>query len=155
MTTINPQKRLPPGGVKFDALYEDLTALKNNRAIKIKTKSALYNPEYSEKLKNWTEHTIEPRPIIVLEGYLIFQDERVRDLIDLKVYLDIPIEKSIKRRSTTDKLLVTKDYFDQVLLPMHTLFVETTKKYADVVVDTLKISSKETFATIDKKIFEI
>lgn len=117
-------------------------------AVKIHTKSELYNPAYSHALRNKIEHSIEPKPIIILEGYLALYDERVRDLLNLKIYLDIPIEESTKRRSV-NKFELDTEYYEAVLAPMYEEFVLSTKQYADIILDVTKMTPDEVFTKIE------
>lgn len=131
-----------PTVIRFEDIFRDLTKLKNGEAVTIRTKSELYNPDYNLALKNKIECKIEPKPIILFEGYLALCDEKLRDLMDFKIYLDIPIEESTKRRSD-NKFSPNIDYLNKVLIPMHKKFIEPTKKYADLVIDALTKTPEE------------
>lgn len=121
-----------PDSLMFDVLAQDIEQLVSGKSVRIMTKSELYNPNYDPKLRNKIEHIVHPAPIVIVEGYLAFYDQRVRDLMTLKVYLDIPIEESVKRRQ---KPLGDQWYLEHVVIPTHEEFVIPTKRYADVVVD--------------------
>lgn len=84
--------------------------------------------------------TVEPRKIIILEGILILEDERIRDLLDIKVYVDTDADVRIIRRMMRDIKergrtidSVVEQYLTMVR-PMHLQFVEPSKKYADIIV---------------------
>lgn len=143
-----------PDALRLDDLYSDLKNLKEGKAIRVHTKSELYNPGYEHALKNKIEQLIEPRPVIILEGYLALHDPRVRDLLDLKIYLDMSIEASLKRRSL-NKFAADDEYFTKVLLPMHQQFVEPTKNYADMVLDASKLDADEVREAIERKIVQL
>lgn len=138
-----------PDAVNFERIFKDLILLKNGQSVTILTKSELYNPDYRQSLNNKIEYCIEPKPIIILEGYLALWDKEVRDLLDHKVYLDIPIEESVMRRSA-NKFLLDQEYFLKVLLPMHRAYVEQTKKYADMVIDVTHKDADEVFRILDE-----
>lgn len=120
-----------PDAIDFDTLHQDLHALRNGQAITVRTKSELYNPNYTLERNNKIEYLIEPKPIIIVEGYLVFHDHRIRDLMNVKIYLDMPIEASLKRRTK----FKDETYFQKVLIPMHYQYIEPTKQYADLVIN--------------------
>ncbi len=82
-----------PDAIRFDDLHRDLHALQNGHAITVRTKSELYNPGYTLEDDNKIEYTIEPKHIIIVEGYLVFHDTRIRDLMDKK-YIWICLSKN-------------------------------------------------------------
>ena len=140
-----------PDAIRFDDLYRDLLSLKSGNSITILTKSELYNPGFDYTLRNKIEYTIEPKLVIILEGYLALYDERVRSLLDVKVYLDIPIEESTKRRSY-NKFALDEKYYAEVLVPMHKQFVEPTKEYADVAIDVSNMTPEEVLQKIEPEL---
>lgn len=83
---------------------------------------------------------VEPRPIVMLEGILILDDERLRDRLDIKIFIDTDADVRILRRLTRDTLergrtleSVTRQYLETVR-PMHLEFTEPSKRYADLIV---------------------
>ena len=83
---------------------------------------------------------IDPKDIIIVEGILVLEDERLRELLDIKVYVDTDADIRILRRlirdinergRTVDS--VVSQYLD-VVRPMHMQFTEPTKRYADIIV---------------------
>ena len=140
-----------PDGVLFEKILHDLRLLKSGNPAKVLTKSELFNPEYDSKLDNRIEYTIESKPIIIFEGYLSLWDTSVRAISDLKVYLDMPIRESLKRRSS-NKWILSQEYYSEVLYPMHENFVETTRKFADLIIDVGKNSKEEAVEMIERKI---
>jgi uridine kinase len=143
-----------PSVVRFAELQKDLTSLKEGKAITVSTKSELYNPEYNHAFRNKLEYTIEPKPVVILEGYLALSDNSIRDMLDYKIYLDIPLEESVKRRSA-NKFAIDQGYFEKVHLPMHKQFVESTKEHADIVLDVSKMSPAQVLAEVESKIVEM
>ncbi|MGE5654966.1 MAG: uridine kinase [Bacillota bacterium] len=84
--------------------------------------------------------TVEPRDIIIIEGFLIYEDQRLRDLMDIKLFVDTDADVRIVRRIMRDIRdrgrtveSVVHQYLD-VVRPMHMQFVEPTKRYADVII---------------------
>ena len=103
---------------------------------------AIDNPVYDYVAHTRSEATIiqEPKEVIILEGILILEDERLRDLMDIKVYVDtdddIRIIRRIKRDMeergrTLDSVI---EQYLTVVKPMYHQFIEPTKRYADIIV---------------------
>jgi len=99
-------------------------------------------PEYSFELYGRTGNyeIVVPRPVIIVEGILLFYDERIRNLFDIKIYVDTDADVRILRRLKRDvekrgRTLdsVIKQYLETVR-PMHIQFVEPTKRFADIIV---------------------
>ena len=83
---------------------------------------------------------IKPRPIILVEGILIFVDKQLREMMDIKIYVDAPADLRFIRRLKRDISergrsvnLVIEQYLETVR-PMHLEFVEPSKRYADVII---------------------
>jgi uridine kinase len=85
-------------------------------------------------------HRVKPCKVIVVEGILILADSRLRDLFDIKVFVDTDadirfirrLERDIAERGRTRESVVTQ--YVQTVRPMHLEFVEPSKRYADVIV---------------------
>ncbi len=96
--------------------------------------------DFSNHLRKDETHLIKPAKIIIVDGILIFRDEALRDLMDLKIFVDADsdhrfirrMERDIKERGRTRESVV-KQYLETVK-PMHDLFVETSKRYADIII---------------------
>ena len=96
---------------------------------------------------DYTVHTrsdkiipIQPKDVIILEGILILEDRRLRDLMDIKVYVDTDSDLRIIRRlmrdthergRTMDSVI---EQYLSVVRPMHNQFIEPTKRYADIII---------------------
>ena len=137
-----------PEALRFDDLVRDVQRLLNGTAITILTKSELHNPGYRTALKNKIECTIEPRPVLIMEGYLTLYDVRLRNLASLSIYLDMPIEDSIYRRSS-NKFDASAQYLESVLIPAHRLFVEPTRRYADEILAVVRLSEEKTLGIVE------
>ena len=123
-----------PDAVDFDLMREQLTNLLDGHQIHV--------PEYDYSTHTRTNKTrvLEKPNIIIVEGILALFDPDVRNLMAIKIYVetadDIRIIRRIKRDvQKRDRTLtsVIKQYYEFVR-PMHILFVETTKKYADIII---------------------
>ncbi len=89
--------------------------------------------------ESWTDH-VEPRPVIILEGILVLENAALRDLLDIKLYVDTDADVRFIRRLLRDTRergrtveSVVAQYMD-VVRPMHLQFVEPTKRYADLII---------------------
>lgn len=96
--------------------------------------------DFAEHNRSKETVTVESRRIIIVEGILVLEDERVRDLLDIKVYVDTDADIRILRRlvrdidergRTVDSVI---DQYLSVVRPMHMQFIEPTKRHADIIV---------------------
>lgn len=123
-----------PGALENDLLVEDLKKLLNGEAIN--------KPIYdfvTQTRKTETEY-IEPRPVIILEGILVLEDERIRNLASVKVFVNCDDDLRFIRRLKRDTEQrgrsvesVVNQYLSTVR-PMHHLFVRPTIRYADIII---------------------
>lgn len=83
---------------------------------------------------------VEPKDVIILEGILILEDERLRNLMDMKLYVDTDADLRIIRRLLRDikergrSMDSVIEQYVTVVRPMHNQFIEPTKRYADVII---------------------
>jgi uridine kinase len=122
-----------------DALDNDLFA---NHVKALRAGEAVEMPVYDFSRHTRTNETvhIEPKPILILEGILIFADAALREMMDIKIFVDTADDLRFIRRLQRDTQdrgrtveSVIKQYLDTVR-PMHEQFVEPSKRYADVVI---------------------
>jgi len=103
---------------------------------------AIEMPIYDFTIHNRKKETVreEPKDIIIVEGILILEDERLRNLFDIKIYVDTDADIRILRRLTRDirdrgrTLESVIDQYLGVVRPMHLQFIEPTKRYADLII---------------------
>ena len=123
-----------PDAFDTDLIVRDLGALRRGEAVQC--------PVYDYTIHNRSDQTIEVKPtrVIIVEGILIFADPALRDLMDIKVFVDTDADVRILRRVMRDvkergRTLdsVVNQYLTTVK-PMHEAFVEPSKKYADIIV---------------------
>ena len=109
---------------------------------KLKAGQTIYCPVYDYALHNRTDQTVEIRPakVIIVEGILIFQNKELRDLLDIKIFVETDADVRILRRALRDveergrsMQSVVTQYLTTVK-PMHEQFVEPSRKYADIIV---------------------
>jgi uridine kinase len=135
--TLDERRKLNwdhPDAFDYDLLCSHLDALSKRKPID--------KPEYDfvTHLRR-PEHTrVEPADVIVIDGILLFVDERVRDLCDVKVFVDADADIRLIRRIERDTHArgrpldeIIEQYLSTVQ-PMHLQFVEPSKRYADVIV---------------------
>jgi len=141
-----------PDAINFEQLYSDLIQLKNNKEVEVMTKSSILNPTYEEKGR--IKHILKPKKIIIVEGYLTLHDNKIRDLFDFKIFLDMPITESKKRRN---KITYNNEseYNKKILIPMYTKYVEPAKKIADLSIDVVKNDMDEVYRLVYDKLVEL
>ncbi|MBU3208724.1 uridine kinase [Clostridium algidicarnis] len=123
-----------PKAFDTDLLIQHLKALLNRETIQ----KPMYNFEEHTRRKETVK--VESRDIIILEGILILEDPGIRDLLDIKLYVDTDADVRIIRRLLRDinergrtVESVINQYLN-VVRPMHLQFVEPTKRYADIII---------------------
>ncbi|MBR3591871.1 MAG: uridine kinase [Clostridia bacterium] len=142
-----------PEALEFDLMVKHLEQLKNGQAALC--------PVY-----DFTRHTrsdkvaeIKPRPIILIDGILIFHDESLRNCMDLKIYVETDADERILRRARRDMLERGRDLdsvIDQYLStvkPMHNTYVKPTKVFADIILNGGK--NEQAFALVKAQIEQL
>lgn len=123
-----------PQAFDTDMMVEHIKALKENVAVS--------RPVYSFVDHNRTGETITVKPskVIIVDGILIFENRELRDLMDMKVYVDTDADIRLARRILRDvcdrgrSMQSVIDQYVTTVKPMHDEFVEPSKKYADVII---------------------
>ena len=118
------------------------TSLFINHLKQLINGNTIDKPSYDFERHNRKKEVVkvEPKNIIIVEGILLFYDIRVRDLLDIKIYVDTDADVRIIRRIQRDldergrTLDSVINQYLNVVRPMHLQFVEPTKKYADIVI---------------------
>ena len=123
-----------PDAFDWKLLNKQVNELREGRAIE--------QPTYSYIACNRLEETvhIEPKPVIIIEGIMALLNKKLRDIMDLKVYVDCDsderlirnIQRDIIERGRTVSAVVNR--YLEVLKPMHEQFIEPTKRYADLII---------------------
>lgn len=123
-----------PHAFDTELLVEHLKQLINGNAIE--------KPQYDFEVHNRKKETIhvDPREIIIVEGILVLEDESLRDMLDIKIYVDTDADVRFIRRMvrdinergrTVDSVI---NQYLTVVKQMHEQFTENTKKYADIII---------------------
>ena len=123
-----------PDAFDTDLMIEDLKALKRGETI--------HCPVYDYAIHNRTDKTVEVHPtkVVIVEGILIFENEELRNLMDIRIFVDTDadirlcrrIKRDVSKRGRTLES-VLKQYQDTVK-PMHERYVEPSKKNANIIV---------------------
>ncbi|CAI8971934.1 uridine/cytidine kinase [Brevibacillus sp. IT-7CA2] len=117
-----------------DLLLAHLQELMQGKAIQ----KPIY--DFKEHNRKPEQIQVDPKDVIILEGMLILEDERIRDLMDIKVFVDTDADVRIVRRIVRDieergrSLDSVVTQYLNVVRPMHLQFIEPTKRYADVII---------------------
>lgn len=138
-SNVPPEKRQMinfdhPNAFDWDLLRKHMTALRHGQSIEQPVYSMITCTRQPE-----TVH-VEPREVIIMEGILALYDEDIRNLMDIKVFVDADpderlirlIERDVVERNRTAQAVM--DRYVRVLKPMHQQFIEPTKRYADLIV---------------------
>ena len=123
-----------PSAFDTDLLIQHLRELKEGRSIQC--------PVYSYVDYNRTDQTVEifPTRVLIVEGVLIFQDPVLRELFDIKIFVETDADERILRRALRDveergrTLRSVVNQYLTTVKPMHEQYVEPSRKYADIIV---------------------
>ena len=123
-----------PAAFDTDLLIQQLTQLRNGQAIDC--------PVYDFTIHNRSDKTVHivPRKVIIVEGILIFENAALRDLMDIKIFVDTDADIRLCRRVKRDvnkrgrSLESVLEQYQNTVKPMHEKYVEPSKKYAHLVV---------------------
>jgi len=123
-----------PNSIEFDLLVEDINKLKSGHTIN----QPIYSYVTCARAKD--SIPVEPRRVVIVEGILILANEKLRDLLDIKLFVatdsDDRLMRIIRRdvqergRNYNDALI----HYEKFVKPMHQQFIEPTKLYADVII---------------------
>ncbi len=122
-----------PESIEFSLLAKHVFDLKANKSIE--------QPSYSYiTCARGESKTIAPQQVIIVEGILILNDKELRNLCDVKVFVDAPADERlirVIRRDTIERGRNANEVlqrYEDTLRPMHEQFIEPTKKYADIII---------------------
>jgi len=123
-----------PDALETSLLVEHLAALRRGQAVDV--------PVYDFATHTRSERTerVEARPLVLVEGILLFVEKALRELIDLRVFMDVDAEVRLSRRIRRDvsERARTRDFvlnqYEATVRPMHEEFVEPSKRHAQLVI---------------------
>jgi uridine kinase len=131
-------------------LYQHLTNLRAGKFINMPT----YDFSTHTRMKNFIR--VQPTDITILEGLTIFMNSKILKEIDLKIYIEVPDDIRLIRRIRRDMkernrsiASILNQYLSYVK-PMHSLYVDSQKKFADIILDGNEINSSTIKAILKK-----
>ncbi|MFA5814072.1 MAG: uridine kinase [Bacteroidales bacterium] len=123
-----------PDSIEWPLLIEHLKELRRGRLI--------HQPVYSYLTCTRSSETIliEPRKVVIVEGILVLTQKEVRDLLDIKVFVDADaddrlarvIRRDIQERGRSAEIVLNR--YEKTVKPMHLDFIEPSKRYADLII---------------------
>ena len=123
-----------PAALETDLMARHLDKLRQGETIQC--------PVYDFTQHNRSDETITivPKKVIIVEGILIFENQPLRDLMDIKIFVDTDadvrlcrrIKRDVRKRGRTLESVL--EQYQNTVKPMHEMYVEPSKKYADIVV---------------------
>lgn len=123
-----------PNSLETELLIEHIISLREGRPVQV----PIYN--FSTHSRTDQTFTVAPHRVILVEGILIFVEARLRDLFDIKIFVDTDpdirfirrLERDIAERGRTTETVIKQ--YQATVRPMHLEFVEPSKRYADVII---------------------
>ena len=138
-TGMTPEERKQinfdhPDAFDWKLLTEHIQMLKEGKAVE--------QPTYSYIESNRLKETIhvEPKPVIIIEGIMALHYKKLRDMMDLKIFVDTDsdvrlmrnIRRDVVERGRTVEMVL--EHYETAVKPMHEQFIEPTKKFADIII---------------------
>lgn len=123
-----------PESIEFSLLIKHIKALKNNKTIEQPTYS------YQSCTRSKQTVTIHPRHVVIIEGILILGHKPLRDLMDLKIFVDADADDRLSRVISRDivergrDIQQVLDRYKKTVKPSHLQFIEPSKRYADLII---------------------
>ncbi|MBD5305483.1 MAG: uridine kinase [Bacteroides sp.] len=123
-----------PASIEWSLLTKQIKELKEGRSVEMPTYDMLTCSRLKETI------TLKPKEVIVVEGILVLTDKELRDMLDVKVFVDADADERLIRvirrdcveRGRTPEMVI--DRYQETLKPMHELYIEPSKRYADLII---------------------
>ena len=123
-----------PAAIEWTLLSRHIKELKEGKTIEMPTYSYLTCTRQPETV------TVEPREVVIVEGILVLNNQELRDMMDVKVFVDADADERLIRVIARDCVergrqpidVITR--YEDVLKPMHAMYIEPSKRYADLIV---------------------
>jgi len=123
-----------PNSLETDLLIQHIGALRDGKAVEV----PIYN--FSTHSRTDRTFTVQPRGVILVEGILIFTEAPLREMFDVKIFVDTDsdmrfirrLERDLAERGRTTESVIKQ--YQSTVRPMHLEFVEPSKRYADVII---------------------
>jgi uridine kinase len=123
-----------PDSIEQELFVEHLVELKSGRPIE----QPVY--DFTRHVRTGATLLIEPREVVIAEGILLFHIPEIREILDIRIFVDTPADIRLLRRITRDirdrgrTLESVSEQYLRTVRPMHDEFVEPSKRYADVII---------------------
>lgn len=123
-----------PDSLETSLMVEHIEALRRWESVQIPVYDFAHHTRTSETIQ------VDPQPVVLVEGILVFAEARLRDLFDVKIFVDTPADVRFIRRLQRDmrergrSLESVIHQYRTTVRPMHLKFVEPSKRYADVII---------------------
>ena len=123
-----------PNSLETELLIEHVATLRDGKSVEV----PIY--DFSTHSRTARTFTVQPRRVILVEGILIFTEAALRDMFDIKIFVDTDsdlrlirrLERDIAERGRTAQSVIKQ--YQTTVRPMHLEFVEPSKRYADVII---------------------
>ena len=123
-----------PEAFETELMTEQLSLLRQGRSVRC--------PVYDYTVHNRSDQTVEifPRPVILVEGILIFAEAELRELMDIRIFVDTDADERLARRVLRDvetrgrTVRSVVEQWQNTVKPMHERYVEPSKKYAHIII---------------------
>ena len=145
-----------PDSIDFDLLRKQLHELREGREVE----QPVYSYITCGRSKNETVH-VKPADVIIVEGILIFTDPKLRELMDIKIFVDADVDDRLMRVMARDIVERGKtvewviERYSNTVKPMYLQFIEPSKRYADIIIPQgghNKVAIDVISATIEKSL---
>jgi uridine kinase len=123
-----------PNSLETELLTQHIASLRDGKPVEV----PIY--DFSTHSRTSQTYTVKPRHVILVEGILIFTETPLRDMFDIKIFVDTDsdirfirrLERDITERSRTTESVIKQ--YQATVRPMHLEFVEPSKRYADIII---------------------
>lgn len=123
-----------PNSLETDLLIGHIAALRDGKAVEV----PIY--DFSTHSRTTRTFTVQPRRVILVEGILIFTEAALREMFDVKIFVDTDsdlrfirrLERDLSERGRTTESVIKQ--YQSTVRPMHMEFVEPSKRYADIII---------------------
>ncbi|HEX8991795.1 MAG TPA: uridine kinase [Anaerolineales bacterium] len=139
LTGLPPAQRVEvnfdhPNSLETELLIQHIISLREGRPVQV----PIYN--FSTHSRTDQTFTVAPHPVILVEGILLFVERSLRDLFDIKIFVDTDadirfirrLQRDLSERGRTTESVIKQ--YQATVRPMHLEFVEPSKRYADVII---------------------
>ena len=123
-----------PDSIDCELLIEQIVVLKSGESIEMPVYDMVTHTR-SDRVE-----VVRPRPVVIVEGILIFSERRILELLDFRVFVDTPDDVRLMRRLRRDvtergrSFERTLEQYERTIRPMHFEFVEPSKRHADIII---------------------